>query len=406
MPEFRRDFLSGDWVIIATGRARRPETFARQDGVEPASAALPARDPSCPFCPGNEAMTPAEVLALGRDPSKAAPDTPGWRVRVVANKYPALEPVAGLEEKIKEEGAGRPVAGDLAGHLADRASGSPGSSAGFAAPPPPASLLESLPGMGRHEVLIESPLHNRQPADFSLEDLALVLEMYHRRCSALAADENWQYIQLFRNRGRAAGASIVHPHSQLIALPFVPDPVRRELERARRYYRATGSCPYCALLARERAAAARIVAENEYFTAFMPYASHFPFEMRLLPRRHQSSFLETSAVERRALAALLGEVLKGLAQALDDPPYNYYLRSAPLRSGPLPAYHWRLELIPRLATPGGFELSTGIYINVTLPEEAARFIREKGGTANHDRSREQSLFYPGLAQSPACGQSR
>ena len=384
MPEFRRDFLSGDRVIIAAGRARRPETFARKGASELNYAALPGRDPACPFCPGNEAMTPAEVLALGR-PATAAPDTPGWRVRVVTNKYPALEAHDGGFVAPPDQHS-RPAGGSPSG--------------GFAAP------FERRPGFGRHEVLIETPVHNRQPADLSLEELALVLDMYHRRCRTLAANENWQYIQLFRNHGRAAGASIVHPHSQLIALPFIPAPVRRELERARRYYRAAHACPYCRLLAKERAAAARIVAENEYFTAYMPYASRFPFEMRLLPRRHQSSFLETSAPERRALAVLFGEILKALARALDDPPYNYYLRSAPLHSGPLPAYHWRLELVPRLSTPGGFEMSTGIYINVTLPEEAARFIREKGGTDNHDRTGKQSLFYSGPAQSPACGQSR
>ncbi|MEW5785257.1 MAG: galactose-1-phosphate uridylyltransferase [Bacillota bacterium] len=398
MPEFRQDLISGDWVIIATGRAKRPETFACKGEAELDHAALPAHDELCPFCRGNEAMTPPEVLALGRAAGAAAPDTPGWQVRVVTNKFPALEPdedaLAGRDPSGRETAGEAPAAGSRAPD--------PFPAAGAAASAAPAPLYLNRPGFGLHEVLIETPAHNRHPGLLPLEQLELVIESYHRRYAALAADQRFRFIQLFRNHGREAGASIEHPHSQLIALPFVPALVRREMERAHRYYLEDEECLYCRLLDAERHGEERLVAENGSFTAYMPYASRFPFETWLLPRRHQSSFLEATAAERRDLAALLGAVLGRFARLLDDPPYNYYLHSAPLRSAGLPHFHWHLELVPKLTIAAGFEMGAGMYINVTLPEEAARFIREKGGTA--DESWQRDLFCPGPAQSPTRGQ--
>lgn len=372
MPEFRQDLISGQWVIIATDRAKRPETFACKGAKEIDRAALPAYKKNCPLCPGNEVMTPPEVLVLtGAAGAHRAPGSAGWRVRVVRNKFPALEP--------EEKAEGKPSA--------------------F---PRPDEAYRAVPGYGIHEVIVETPEHNRHPAVWAPEQMALVTEAYYQRLAALEEFPRLRYIQLFRNHGPEAGASIEHPHSQLLALPFVPERAGRELERAHRYYLEHERCPYCLLLEQEGRLNKRIVAENELFTAFMPYASRFPFETWLMPRLHQASFLEQGRAERAAFAALLGEILSRLARALDDPPYNYYLHSAPVRSSELPHFHWHLELVPKLTTAAGFEMGSDVFINTTLPEEAAAFIRDKGRLNNE--SWKKDLLCNGSAQSSTSGQ--
>ncbi len=374
MPEFRLEPLSGRRVIMAAARAKRPETFAGPGPKAEQSngRALPARLEGCPFCEGNEALTPPEVLALaGPGGAERAPDSPGWRVRVVPNRYPALDPGEHPEVELPR-------------------SFFPGE-----------SLFQAAPGYGLHEVIIEAPEHNRHPAAFSPEQVLLVIEAYYRRLLDLEEMPQLRYVQLFRNHGRTAGASIEHPHSQLVALPFVPRRLLNELERAHRHYLQQGRCLCCRLLEQERHAKERIVAENEMFTAFMPFASRYPFETWLVPRRHRASFTASSSDERAAFASLLREVLGHFHRALSSPPYNYYLYSAPLRAGELPHFHWRLELVPKLATAGGFEAGTEIFINTTPPEEAAAFIRDRGRSYE---SWKKDLLCPGPAQSSARGQ--
>ncbi|MFY9447617.1 MAG: DUF4931 domain-containing protein [Dethiobacteria bacterium] len=366
LPEFRRDIISGQWVIIAADRVKRPETFACKGKYEIDHAALPERMESCPFCPGNEGMTPPEVLALGR--REGTPDSPGWRVRVVPNMFPAVR------------------AGD--------------GSAGEARPGEGAFFYRE-PGCGVHEVLIETTAHNRHPGSISREQMRLVVDSYYRRYQALSGNQTLRFIMIFRNHGREAGASIEHPHSQLIALPFIPGQVRMELEGAHEYYLNRRECPYCRLLEEERRSGIRMVAENSFFSAYMPFASRYPFETWLLPRRHQSSFLDMEEKEREALAALLNEVLGRLSLVLDDPPYNFYLHSAPLRLAALPHYHWHLELIPKLTATAAFEMGAGVFINVVVPEEAAAFLRNKGGDSIESRG--EGILCPGLAQSPTRG---
>ena len=367
MPEFRQDPVSGRWVIMAAARARRPETFAGRKRVASCDDSLPSRRQECPFCSGNEALTPPEVLALtGPDQAGGITGGSGWRVRVVRNKFPALDPE--VEDQVEKLDCF--YAGD--------------------------EFYRSAPGYGIHEVIVETPEHNQHPATLTLEQAALVVEAYYRRYAALEETARLRYIQLFRNHGRAAGASIEHPHSQLVALPFVPQRQLEELQRAQRYYLKHGRCLYCQLLEREWRARERIVAENESFIAFMPFSSRYPFESWLMPRSHQASLVELSRNQRTALAALLRELLGCYYRALEDPPYNFYLHSAPLRCGGLPYFHWRLELAPRLATPGGFEMGTEIMINTTLPEEAAAFIRDRGSLIHE--SWKKDLFYPGFAQ--------
>ncbi len=361
MSEIRRDPISGRQVIIATERSRRPAAFAGNCYGADCYAAVPAYVESCPFCAGNEQMTPPELFALGR--STAAPDTAGWRVRVVPNKYPAVE----LGEKAEP---------DTGGGL--------------------------IPGYGAHEVLVEIPEHNRHPGSFPPRQMDLVIEGYYRRGRVLADYRHLRYLQIFRNHRREAGASIEHPHSQLIALPFVPSAVRQELERAHRAYLAEGACPFCRLLDEERQFARRVVVQNDACTAFIPFAARSPFETWVLPQRHEASFFETGASEREGLAEILEELLRLFTHAIGDIPYNYYLHTAPLRSSPLPHYHWHIELLPKVSIAAGFEMGSGVYINVTRPEEAARFLREKG-RGDHGSWR-KDLLRTCSAQSPACRQ--
>lgn len=294
---------------------------------------------------GNETMTPPEVLALGRD--SGLPDTPGWRIRVVPNKYPAVE----LQG---EPGAGEGAEG---------------------------GIFRAMTGYGVHEVLVETPEHNRHPGALEQQQMELVVESIYRRCLALSREPNLQYIQVYRNHGREAGASIEHPHSQLIALPFVPPLIKGELQHSRDYYEESGGCPYCHTLAEELAYGGRMVTENRFFSAYIPYVARLPFETWIIPNQHQSSFLELNGGQLPALASIMGTVLGRLAEVLRDPPYNLYLHGAPLRSPGLPYYHWHLVIVPRLATGAGFEMGSGVYINITVPEESARYLREKGEIA-------------------------
>ena len=336
MSQFRSEPITGRQVIIAPQRSQRPggggsgERY--QEGVSG-----PAYVESCPFCAGNEQMTPPELLALGR--SGEAPDSRGWQVRVVPNRYPA----------VKRGARNTPLPGCV-----------------------------SPSGYGAHEVLIETPVHNRHPGSLPPRQMERVLEALHRRTEALSRDRGLRYLQFYRNYRGEAGASMEHPHSQLVALPFVPVLLCRELKRSQELYLSEGGCPFCRLEKKESRAGQRIIARNDGYSAFIPAAARSPFETWVLPRSHQAAFLETSALERAGLAAILEEVLGLIARALGDPPYNYFLHTAPLRSSPLPYYHWHIELIPRLSIAAGFEMGSGVYINEIAPEEAARFIREKG----------------------------
>ena len=366
MSEFRSDPISGRQVIIAPQRSARPpaggtgggKDLQGREGRDPG----PAYVESCPFCAGNEQMTPPETMALGR--SAAVRDGRGWKVRVVPNRYPAVE---------------RSAQGQL-------------------------TAESSFPsGYGAHEVLIETPVHNRHPGNFPPRQMELVIEALYRRGEALSRDPGLRYLQFYRNHRREAGASMEHPHSQLVALPFVPALLRRELERSQDLYLSEGGCPFCRLEEEENRFGQRIVAQNEGCSAFIPAAARSPFETWILPRRHRASFLETTVYERAALAAILEEVLGIMARALGDAPYNYYLRTAPLRSPPLPYYHWHLELLPRVGVTAGFEMGSGVYINEIAPEEAARFIREKG-KREHEAAPRKDLLYSCTAQPPACGE--
>lgn len=333
MPELRRDPIVGRWVIIATERARRPTDVPRNH---------PATQPSvCPFCPGHEDKTPPEVYASGR-PYAAAPNTPGWKVRVVPNRFPALK---------------------IEGELDRQAEG----------------IYDRMNGIGAHEVIIETPEHARQMKDLSDAELTDVLLAFKARIVDLRNDLRFRYILLFKNHGHLAGASLDHPHSQLIALPVVPRQVTEEIEGARRHFEHKERCIFCDVVGQERRDRTRLIFENDHFVAFAPWAPRSPFETWIVPRRHESNY-EAEPRERLALCApVLGTTLRRLAAALGEPAYNFIVHSNPLRDPPSPSYHWHLEVMPALSQVAGFEWGSGFHINPVPPEEAAEFLRKVSG---------------------------
>ncbi len=327
MPEFRQNILNHEWVIIATDRAKRPEDFVKTEAAKPP---LPALNPKCPFCPGNEAQTPAALHTIERDGR--------WQVRVVPNKFAALQP----DVPFQTEQDGR--------------------------------FLKAS-GYGIAEVIVESPQHNQSLA--TLDDRAVedVVTAYKLRYLAAARQEQICLITLFRNHGVRAGTSLEHPHSQLIATPIIPPHVRNPIEQAVRYFDSHSRCIYCDMLAEEIRVGARIIAETEFFVAYAPYASRTPFEVRLMPKTHQASFGDIDGPALRDFAASLKGVLARVHKGLSDPDYNFIIRSATVGNENAKYFHWYLVVIPKLTTPAGFEIGTGIYINVTYPEKCAEFLR-------------------------------
>lgn len=330
MPELRKDPIVGRWVIIATDRARRPTDFIRER-VQIRGSGF------CPFCYGNESKTPPEVLAYRRDGS--APNSPGWSLRVVPNKFPAL----GIEGTLNRQGEG---------------------------------LYDKMNGIGAHEVIIETPDHRTTMAALPAEQIESVLWAYRDRIVDLKKDTRFKYMLIFKNFGDAAGASLEHTHSQLIALPVVPKRVQEEVTGARDYYAYKERCLFCDMLRQEFSSGVRLVAENEKFFALCPFAPRFPFELWIVPKEHQSSFEDSSRNEFRHLATLLKDMLGRLEAVLDHPAYNYIIHTSPVRDGVNDYYHWHLEIMPKLINLAGFEWGTGFYINPTPPEEAAKFLRE------------------------------
>lgn len=329
MPEFRKDPVIGRWVIIATDRAKRPSDFVREP-TEP-------RKGFCPFCSGNEHYTPPEILAYRHEGTRA--NAPGWWVRVVPNKYPALQ-----------------VEGNL-----DRAAD---------------GMYDRMNGIGAHEVIIEHPDHQFSLAYGDPGHVASVIAAWRSRMLDLKRDSRFQYAMIFKNHGREAGASLEHPHTQLIAIPNVPKRVHEELLGGRKYFEWRERCVFCDIISQEIQTALRVVMENHRFIAIEPYAARFPFETWILPKRHATRFETIGDDEALDLARILSGTLGKLQRALDHPPYNFLIHNGPWNDDELPHYHWHLEIIPKLANVAGFEWGSGFYINPTPPESAAAFLRE------------------------------
>jgi len=327
MPELRFNVITKDWVIIARERAKRPDQFALAKGV---ALSLPQLDPSCPFCPGNESQTEPEIARLA--------DDNGWRVRVMPNKYPALS--ARGERTRTNEG-----------------------------------MRISMNGVGLHEVVVDHRRHDMVIALMPPDDIEAVLRMYRQRYEECRADERLEAIIIFKNHGEIAGSSVIHTHSQLAATPVVPFQTRMRLEDAIRFYDQTGACVFCRTLEEELADKARILHESEHFIAFHPYAALSPFHTWIFPRRHSPSFELATDEELLDLASTLKLILSRLYYGLNDPPFNYTIRSIPSRDRNTEYYHWYLSIIPRVTKTAGFEMGSGMYINSALPEESAEFLR-------------------------------
>lgn len=326
MGELRQDVVTGLWVVVATERAMRPTNFSA-----PCVVALPDESDRCPFCPGHEIMTPLEVLAVR--PGDGEPNAPGWQVRVVPNKFPAFQ-----------MGEDAPLSSDI---------------------------FPTRPAEGSHEVIIHSPSHSKNLGNMPVEEVELVMRVYRHRYCANAEDPDIRYVHIIVNHGREAGASLEHSHSQLFGMPLVPPLVQQELAGASWFHSRHDECVFCRIIAEESAISRRVIARNRAFVAITPFASKLPFEVWILPREHSESFGRISETELEEFSSIISEVLGTYDRKFTNPPYNYYIHSAPTDGADYPYYHWHLEMVPKLTTPGGFELGTSMMINITTPEHAA-----------------------------------
>jgi UDPglucose--hexose-1-phosphate uridylyltransferase len=327
MPDLRKDPILGRWVIIATERGKRPSDFV----TEPS----PPGTGFCPLCPGNEDKTPPEVYAIR--PSGSSAGDSNWRLRVVPNKFPAL--------------------------TAD-------------SPPETVQIgpYERMNGVGRHEVVIETPYHNVKLGDLGRDDVVAVLVAFSERMRSLRDDPRFRYVMVFKNHGIAAGASLEHSHSQLIALPIIPKRVVEEMEGSRRYYREHNRCIFCDMIVWERQEDVRVVEDCDEAIAFAPFASRFPFETWIMPVAHHAAYEDMG--DYGAIADVLLGVLRRMDQVLDDPPFNLVLHTSDFGRSDEKTYHWHMEVFPTLTKVAGFEWGSGFYINPTPPEEAVGYLRE------------------------------
>lgn len=329
MPELRKDPITGRWVIIATDRAKRPADFAREQ-------VIPHGSRFCPFCPGHESKTPPEVLAYR--PS-GGPNNDGWTLRVVPNKFPALR----VEGELQREGDG---------------------------------LYDKMSGIGAHEVIIETPDHMATLSDVEEKRIEDLFWAFRDRVLDLKKDDRLRYVLFFKNHGESAGASLEHTHSQLIALPVVPKRVLEELEGAKKYFDYKERCVYCDIIRQELSSNTRLVLETDHFVVACPYAPRFPFETWVIPKLHQSHAETLTAQATQNLASVMRSTLRRVDKALERPPYNFVMHTAPLQESSNPHYHWHIEIIPKLTRVAGFEWGSGFYINPTPPEESAKFLRD------------------------------
>jgi UDPglucose--hexose-1-phosphate uridylyltransferase len=328
MPELRQNFFTKEWVIIATERAKRPEEMATHRAVQPSPACVE----SCPFCPGNESKTPPEVMRLPGGPGEP------WVVRVIPNKFAALSSEVYPTRSLQ--------------HLRRR-----------------------IEGFGFHEVIVDTPDHSQCMATLPEAHVANILSVYRHRYNALSLDHRVNHITIFKNHGADAGASLQHPHSQVIATPVIPSQVRHRLHEALRHYDDVGECMFCHMVEREVEDQTRIVLKSERFVAMEVFAAATPFATHIFPLRHMASFGDISEMEVADLARVLRMLLAKIYVGLENPDLNFTIRSAPAEYAGARHFHWYVSVIPRLTRVAGFELGSGMFINTVLPEAAADFLR-------------------------------
>ncbi len=332
VPELRVDLLTGTSVLVAPARLLRPHALLTEVPKEPSAA---RRDANCPFCRGQESQTPPALLVL-----PAGNRTGDWQVRVVSNLYPAVDQL-----------------GDVA---AARDDGIPSGSA-----------------RGKHEVVIECPDHRSSSTGLPDDAWEMILSACWARHSAHASQPGIACSFIFKNHGPAAGASLTHPHSQIMALDFVPPTLRRELDGCQHYRRQTGNCYFCETISSEVADGRRVVDESDGFIVYCPYASRLPYEMCIVPKRHAAGILAISPAERHELARLLRRTLLNLEKLSEQVSFNYLFHSVPFDTTADQHYHWHVEILPRLVRLAGLEWGTGLHINPVAPEQAARQLRSR-----------------------------
>ncbi|MFH1541302.1 MAG: galactose-1-phosphate uridylyltransferase [Elusimicrobiota bacterium] len=336
MSEIRQNLVTKDWVIIATERAKRPEDFKKKiENIyvcSPFSNLVPELESTCPFCPGNEEkMSPDETLRIEKNGN--------WQVRIIPNKFPALNKIG---ERV------RTVDG----------------------------IKRKFAGVGLHEVIIETPFHNLTTALLPLDNVRNIVKSYKLKYNQMLEDKRIEMITIFKNHGEAAGTSLVHPHSQIVATPIVPAQVRERFNDAQKYFDENCECVHCKTLSEELKDGMRIVLETKYFVSFIPYAALSPFHQWIYPKRHCSSFGDITEDEISDLAINLQTTLKKYYIGLDNPDFNYVIRSSPTDLKNLDFFHWYISIVPRITKTAGFELGSGMFINTSLPENDAKFLRD------------------------------
>jgi len=331
MPELRQNPATKEWVIFAPERKRRPEDFREKFNL----ITQPSYKSECPFCLGNEHLT-SEDLLYYQSKQKGQ-----WEIRVVPNKYPALIPKGNFTRK----------------NLSD-------------------FYRKMENALGSHEIIIETPIHNTILGLISDEHMKHILQLYKERYLSLCK-AGYKLVTIFRNYGEAAGTSLEHPHSQIIATPIVPNSIRYPIEEAMRYYDDNGGCVYCDMINQELVAQERIVLQGRKFIVFEPFAARLPYETWIMPVSHAASFGSINSEEIDELAQFLNRILKIFYEKLNNPAYNYVIQSVPCNSEKNLFFHWSLVILPRLTKFAGFELGSGMKINHIFPEKCASILRDE-----------------------------
>lgn len=329
MVELRKDPISSGWVIV--NKNRDLNCFSK-------SEIHLSDEKHCPFCAGKEKLTPPQIIAY--DKSRRITNDKDWNIRVIPNNKPILA---------------------IEGSLLKKAEG----------------IFDKMNGIGAHEIIIETPLHNKDTHSFTIEEYSQVLLVVQERIRDLKNDSRFEYILVFKNYGVNAGETISHSHLQLVAMPIIPKTVKEEIYSGLKYFEYKERCLFCDIISQEISSGTRVITENDSFISFVPFASRYPFEVWILPKEHSSDFrtINDSRVIKD-FASISTSVFRRLYKVLDNPAYNLFLHSLPLKENFMQHYHWHVEIIPQIVKTTGFELGTGLYVNPILPEESAKFLRE------------------------------
>lgn len=340
MSEFRQNPITKNWVLIAPNRSKRPDAYSTYSVMHN----VPAMDLSCVFCPSNEELN-TEILRLDINGNKIGKTNKDWQIRVVLNKFASLTNSPTYNHK---------------------------------------EFYISHSGNGEHYVVINRA-HNEPVALQSIFLVEQTIRLFINVINNFSEHKNMAYVQIFHNHGRDAGASILHPHHQLIALPIVPPHIHQEILGSYHYYQIHNKCIYCDIIKEEVLVKHRVVYESEHFLVICPYASSSPFETWIIPKRHSARFEDMTEVEIKHLSFVLKVILGMLYAKLSDPPLNFFIKNMPLKKASESekghsahkeeAFHWHLVILPRLTIWAGFEYSTGIPVNPMPPEEATKFLK-------------------------------